>query len=252
MNTPIATREPTPGAPAPATASRRTTAGVQQFFEAESDRFDSIYGGGRTLTERAIDRLFHRVIRLRFERTLAILDPIAGKRILDVGCGPGRYALELARRNAREVVGVDFAPGMLAIAQAAAGRAGVAERVRFVAGDFLAADLDGTFDGAVAIGYCEYLTDPVSHLARMRELVRGDIVVSFPKRYTLRTLPRAVRYRLRGCYLRFFTAGQIRQLAAAAGLTTIAVHSVSRDYLLHARDAHDIRDIRDVRDARPR
>ena len=257
MNTPIATREPTPGAPASA-VSGQTTAGVQQFFEAESDRFDSIYRGGRTLTEKAIDRLFHRVIRLRFERTLDILDPIAGKRILDVGCGPGRYALEFARRNAREVVGVDFAPGMLAIAQAAADQHGVADRLRFVTGDFLGAELHGTFDAAVAIGYCEYLTDPVAHLARMRDLVRGDVVVSFPKRYTLRTLPRAIRYRLRGCYLRFFTAGEIRRLAQAAGLTTVAVHSVSRDYLLHARDSRDARDTRDRRalrhapDVRPR
>ena len=97
------------------------------------------------------------------------------------------------------------------------------------------ADLAAPFDAAVAIGYCEYLADPVAHLARMKALVTGDLVVSFPKRYTLRTLPRALRYQLRGCYLRFFTAGEIRRLADQAGLRVIAVHSVSRDYLLHAR-----------------
>jgi cyclopropane fatty-acyl-phospholipid synthase-like methyltransferase len=175
------------------------------------------------------------VIRLRFERALAILAPLNGKRVLDVGCGPGRYAIEFARRGAREVVGVDFAPAMLELAREAAAAEGMGDRARFVAGDFLAAELEGPFDAAVAIGYCEYLPDPVAHLARMRDLVAGDLVVSFPKRYTLRTLPRALRYRLRGCYLRFFAAGEIRRLASAAGLRVIAVHSVSRDYLLHAR-----------------
>jgi cyclopropane fatty-acyl-phospholipid synthase-like methyltransferase len=220
---------------APASAPSPNTAGVQRFFTVESERFDSIYGGGRTWVERAIDRCFHRVIRLRFERTLEILAPIAGKRLLDVGCGPGRYAIEFARRGAREVWGVDFAPAMLDLARTAAAETGVGDRTRFVGGDFLAAEVAGSFDAAVAIGYCEYLIDPVAHLARMKALVAGDLVVSFPKRYTLRTLPRALRYRLRGCYLRFFTAGEIRRLASAAGLRVITVHSVSRDYLLHAR-----------------
>jgi cyclopropane fatty-acyl-phospholipid synthase-like methyltransferase len=226
------TTSPRPPATPPPT---QNPAGVQRFFTVESERFDSIYGGGRTLIERVIDRLFHRVIRLRFDRTLTILAPIPGKRLLDVGCGPGRYAIEFARRGAREVVGVDFAPAMLDLARTAAVESGVGERTRFVGGDFLAAELVGPFDAAVAIGYCEYLADPVAHLARMKALVTGDLVVSFPKRYTLRTLPRALRYKLRGCYLRFFTAGEIRRLANQAGLRVIAVHSVSRDYLLHAR-----------------
>jgi cyclopropane fatty-acyl-phospholipid synthase-like methyltransferase len=226
---------PTSSPSSPPTSASRTTAGVQRFFTVESERFDSIYGGGRTLLERAIDRLFHRVIRLRFERTLEILAPLSGKRLLDVGCGPGRYAIAFAQSGAREVVGVDFAPAMLDLARSAAAATDCSDRTRFVTGDFLAADIPGKFDAAVAIGYCEYLTDPVAHLARMKSLVSSDLVVSFPKRYTLRTLPRAVRYRLRGCYLRFFTAGEIRRLAQAAGLRVIAVHSVSRDYLLHAR-----------------
>jgi len=223
-----------PSAPA-ATPPPSNTAGVQRFFTVESERFDSIYGGGRTLLERVIDRCFHRVIRLRCERTLEILAPLAGKRLLDVGCGPGRYAIAFALRGAREVVGVDFAPAMLELARSTAEATGTGDRLRFVSGDFMATELTGPFDAAVAIGYCEYLTDPVAHLARMRSLVTGDLVVSFPKRYTLRTLPRAIRYRLRGCYLRFFTAGEIRRLAAQAGLRVMAVHSVSRDYLLHAR-----------------
>jgi SAM-dependent methyltransferase len=43
-----------------------------------------------------------------------------GMRVLDAGCGPGRHALELARRGVA-VVGVDTSPDFLALARAAAG-----------------------------------------------------------------------------------------------------------------------------------
>lgn len=40
----------------------------------------------------------------------------AGMRLLDVGCGPGRHALEFARRGL-EVVGIDLSPDFLAVAR---------------------------------------------------------------------------------------------------------------------------------------
>lgn len=48
---------------------------------------------------------------------LDLLGPVAGKRILDVGCGPGLYAKELVDRGA-SVVGIDHSPEMIGIARA--------------------------------------------------------------------------------------------------------------------------------------
>ncbi len=45
-------------------------------------------------------------------------------RVLDVGCGTGRYALKLARRGA-SVTALDQSPEMLAIARRAAQREGL-------------------------------------------------------------------------------------------------------------------------------
>jgi SAM-dependent methyltransferase len=56
----------------------------------------------------------------------------AGSSILDVGCGTGRHAIELARRGYR-VTGVDISSGMLHQAEKAATQAGVS--VKWVHGD---------------------------------------------------------------------------------------------------------------------
>jgi len=53
-----------------------------------------------------------------------------GVRVLDVGCGPGRHALELARRGFH-VHGIDISPEFVEIAREVAEREGLAERATF-------------------------------------------------------------------------------------------------------------------------
>ena len=70
----------------------------------------------------------------------------AGQRVLDAGCGPGRHALELARRGI-SVVGVDTSPDFLALARAEAG----ALPVEFVEADVRALAYDGEFDAVICL-----------------------------------------------------------------------------------------------------
>ena len=58
-------------------------------------------------TTREVDRLFE------------VFNLTAGDRVLDVGCGPGRHALELARRGV-QVVGIDISERFVNIATNAA------------------------------------------------------------------------------------------------------------------------------------
>jgi SAM-dependent methyltransferase len=70
--------------------------------------------------------------------------PIAGERVLDVGCGTGNAALLAAERGAR-VTGVDPAPRLLEVARAQAAERGLT--ADFVAGDAAALPLaDGEAD----------------------------------------------------------------------------------------------------------
>lgn len=73
------------------------------------------------------------------------------QRILDMGCGTGRHALELARRGYR-VTGVDLSDGMLAQARAAAAAEGLTT-VTFQQADATRYSTDQPFDRVYCV--CE-------------------------------------------------------------------------------------------------
>lgn len=76
----------------------------------------------------------------QLEALLALRPPL---RILDLPCGQGRHAIELARRG-YDVTGVDLSPFMLKVAEERARAEGV--RVRWLAGDMREAIADERFD----------------------------------------------------------------------------------------------------------
>lgn len=91
------------------------------------------------------------------DRALAMLGAQGGERVLDMACGTGRHAHELARRGF-EVVGVDISPDLLAIAEADAKAESL--NASFLAADLRQLDFDEEFDLVLnlndgAIGYFE-------------------------------------------------------------------------------------------------
>ena len=71
-----------------------------------------------------------------------------GERVLDVGCGPGRHALALARRGI-DVVGVDLSDDFITLARDAAASDGLP--ARFEVGDVRELAHDGQFDAVVCL-----------------------------------------------------------------------------------------------------
>jgi SAM-dependent methyltransferase len=71
-----------------------------------------------------------------------------GARVLDVGCGPGRHALALARRGIA-VVGVDLSPDFVALATTAAASEDLP--ARFEVGDVRDLASSGEFDAALCL-----------------------------------------------------------------------------------------------------
>lgn len=73
------------------------------------------------------------------------LAPAPGAAVLDLACGHGRHAIEMAKRGLR-VTGVDLSPRYLELAAEDAKAAGV--EVAWVARDMRALDFDAAFDAA--------------------------------------------------------------------------------------------------------
>jgi ubiquinone/menaquinone biosynthesis C-methylase UbiE len=79
-----------------------------------------------------------------------ILNLSNGSTILDVGCGTGRHAIELAKRGYK-VTGVDISSGMLAEAKKAAFNADV--NVEWIQSDAVKFNSNKSFDAVICL--CE-------------------------------------------------------------------------------------------------
>ena len=96
-----------------------------------------------------------------------------GERALDIGCGPGSTAIELAARVAPggEVVGVDISPAMVAAAARRAAAAG-ASNVRFVVANAQTGDLGTDFDAIYSRFGVMFFADPVAAFANIGRSLR--------------------------------------------------------------------------------
>jgi ubiquinone/menaquinone biosynthesis C-methylase UbiE len=104
-----------------------------------------------------------------------------GQRVLDVGCGTGRPALELALACGVEVVGVNVSRRQIELAERLAGEAGLGEQVRFRFAD--AMDLPfgrNSFDGAWLFESLLHMPDQARVLRQLADLLRpgGRLVIA--------------------------------------------------------------------------
>jgi 2-polyprenyl-3-methyl-5-hydroxy-6-metoxy-1,4-benzoquinol methylase len=187
---------------------------VIRYFENTATSFDSIYSSPTLL-----DRIFRRDMYERFRRTLEECTPLSGKSVLDVGCGSGLYAITLAQRGAHEVVGLDFVQNMLELAVANAQRAGVSDRCQFLRGDFLTHRFDRRFDHVLAVGFFDYVEDPLPFLKKARELTGAKFIATFPRLFTWRAPVRKVRLMLKKCPVFFYTRARVVDLLTRAGFS---------------------------------
>lgn len=208
---------------------------VRKHFDADAFRFDAIYEDRKNPFDRFIDGVWRGVVRKRFNLTLQRLAPLAGKSVVDVGCGSGRYCLAYAKAGAASVVGIDFAEVMVDLANKHAKAQGVADRCRFIAGTFPADVPPGPYDYATAMGFFDYVADPASLLTAMRKMTRSTMVMSFPKSREWRVPIRRVRFWLARCPLYLYSRKRVEELMRAAGIESWEIVELDRDYIVIAR-----------------
>jgi 2-polyprenyl-6-hydroxyphenyl methylase/3-demethylubiquinone-9 3-methyltransferase len=97
---------------------------------------------------------------------------LAGKQVVDIGCGGGILAESMARKGA-DVLGIDLSTKPLRVAQLHAMDAGV-ERLRYreVAAEALAAEMPGAFDVVTCMEMLEHVPQPASVIEACSRLVK--------------------------------------------------------------------------------
>jgi 2-polyprenyl-3-methyl-5-hydroxy-6-metoxy-1,4-benzoquinol methylase len=89
---------------------------------------------------------------------------LSGKRILDLGCGNGRFGARLALATSAEVLGIDMSERAIETANSAAAKAGIT-RFRAVQDDFKQVRHPGEFDQVLCVNMLHH-TDEQDTIAR--------------------------------------------------------------------------------------
>jgi SAM-dependent methyltransferase len=168
-----------------------------------------------------------------FERRLAFLlgELRAGERVLDVGCGDGRFTVEIARVGA-QAVGVE-------VAQAAVERARAREGgldVRLVALDGPLPFEDAAFDLVWASEVIEHVGDTARWLSELRRVLApgGRLLVTTPSHGRLRVALGGVERFSEplGDHLHLYTRRSLRTLLEEFGFGPVEVRVVGGPPLL--------------------
>jgi 2-polyprenyl-6-hydroxyphenyl methylase/3-demethylubiquinone-9 3-methyltransferase len=165
---------------------------------------------------------------------------LAGKRVLDVGCGGGLLSEAMARRGA-EVVGIDLSTSALDVARSHAQQSGVAVEYREAAAESVAATDARRFDVVTCLELLEHVPDPAALVGACARLVRpgGHVFFSTINRnpkawllavvaaeYVLGMLPRGTHD-----YARFLRPSEVDAWARANGLELATLSGMHYDPL---------------------
>lgn len=169
----------------------------------------------------------HQINPLRLDWIAQYL-PLAGARVVDVGCGGGILSESLARRGA-QVLGVDLSVKPLKVARLHALESGVKGlEYREVAVEQLAAEQPGRYDAVTCMEMLEHVPDPASVVRACSQLAKpgGRVFFSTLNRnakawllaivgaeYVLKMLPKGTHE-----YARFLRPSELAGFAREAGL----------------------------------
>jgi SAM-dependent methyltransferase len=132
------------------------------YWEERALRFAMDGNGLAAVCAYGMPDFYNRAIQL--EQRMALepwLNVAAGTRVLDVGCGIGRWSRLLAARGAR-VTGIDLSPTMIAQARQRAVADDVAGRCEFLVQDLSTLDMREHYDLVLGVTVLQHILDPAA------------------------------------------------------------------------------------------
>ena len=164
--------------------------------------------------------------------------PLAGRRVLDIGCGGGLLAEAMARKGAK-VTGLDLADDLVQVAMLHALEAGVEVDYLYESAEQHVRAHAGEYDIVTCMEMLEHVPEPAGVITAIARLVRpgGHVFVSTLNRtlkayamavigaeYVLRLLPPGTH-----TYEKFIRPSELRRWAGAAGLDVVDVAGLDYD-----------------------
>ncbi|HEX6662541.1 MAG TPA: class I SAM-dependent methyltransferase [Gaiellaceae bacterium] len=211
------------------TTSTDSTGRVREHFRKKAFSFDHLYDEDHALQRALRPGLFN-----RREFALEVAREYDAPHVLDVGGGSARIGEPFLEQGASSYVDVDLSDSMLELARARLERFG--DKVTLIQGDFLAADIRGSFDVVLALGYFDYIEDAPAHVRRISGLLApgGSVVASFPRWTWTKGPVRKIRYEvINNCPIFDYTRDGLMELFA--GYSAIDVRPGKSGFLLRAK-----------------
>jgi 2-polyprenyl-3-methyl-5-hydroxy-6-metoxy-1,4-benzoquinol methylase len=204
---------------------------TENFFNKYSVGFDAIYGNNNSLFKKIINRHFRTCMRTRFEKSIQGCEPIEGKTILDIGCGPGHYGITLALKGAVKVHGIDFAQNMINLANEKAKEAKVDSKCLFEVADFNQLNEDTHYDYSIIMGFMDYMAEPLTIINKVMRITDGKAFFSFPASGGILAWQRQLRYKFK-CPLFLYSAKQLELLLKYVPCKKFTIEKIDRDFFV--------------------
>jgi 2-polyprenyl-6-hydroxyphenyl methylase/3-demethylubiquinone-9 3-methyltransferase len=176
--------------------------------------------------------------------------PVAGKRLVDVGCGGGILAEAMAQRGAI-VTGIDMGAAPLSVAKLHQLESGVAVDYRQSTAEQLAAEEGATYDIVCCLEMLEHVPEPAAVVAACAALAKPGGALYFS---TINRNPKAFAFAIVGAehilqllpagtheYAKFIKPSELASWMRAAGLvqqgmTGLTYNPLTQRYKLDERD----------------
>jgi 2-polyprenyl-6-hydroxyphenyl methylase/3-demethylubiquinone-9 3-methyltransferase len=162
--------------------------------------------------------------------------PLAGKNVIDIGCGGGILAESMAKKGAN-VTGIDLSDKALKVADLHGLESGIAVNYKKIAAEQMASEEAGQYDVVTCMEMLEHVPDPASIIRACFTLAKpgGHVFFSTLNRnaksylfaiiaaeYVLQMLPKGTHD-----YAKFITPAELSQAIRNAGLQVDSIRGMS-------------------------
>lgn len=162
--------------------------------------------------------------------------PLAGKKVIDIGCGGGLLSEGMAARGA-QVTGIDLSEKPLGVARLHLYESGLKVDYQLIAAEAMAEAHPGEFDVVTCLEMLEHVPEPASIVAACAKLVKpgGHVFFSTLNRnpksylfavvgaeYVLKLLPRGTHD-----YAKFIKPAELSRYCRNVGLETEEIRGMS-------------------------